>query len=322
MASKRKLSESTNNSNTSASPSKKRKLDTTAKPDNQSAMNDNKNAAEFSDPSNRENDCGLMVPNTSSTIDYTKWQYQRVKTIDITGCVHKVCYPPTGHNETDMKLDFDDADNDSELNLNFSSFNTDKVIKWPYELDVFQKQSVCAIENRHNVLVSAHTSAGKTTVAEYAIAKALAMNERVIYTSPIKALSNQKYRSLQEKFESVGLMTGDTSMNRDASCIVMTTEILRNMLYRGAEIIREISWVIFDEIHYMKDPTRGVVWEETLILLPRESRFVFLSATIPNSTEFAKWIAKINNNPCHVIYTEMRPVPLQHYVFPKGTFTF
>ncbi|ETO04145.1 ATP-dependent RNA helicase DOB1, partial [Reticulomyxa filosa] len=98
----------------------------------------------------------------------------------------------------------------------------------------------------------------------------------------------------------------------------MTTEILRNMLYRGAEMIREIAWVIFDEIHYLKDPSRGVVWEETLILLPPQARFVFLSATIPNSLEFAKWIAKLNGHPCHVIYTELRPVPLQHYLFPAG----
>eukprot|EP01084_Bolivina_argentea_P199111 340774_1 len=116
-------------------------------------------------------------------------------------------------------------------------------------------------------------------------------------------------------------MAGDLhnakTLNRDASCIVMTTEILRNMLYRVVEIIREISWIIFDETHYISDPNRSVVWEETLILLPSQSRFVFLSATIPNNVEFAKWI-KINRHPCHVTYTEMRPVPLQHYIFPSG----
>eukprot|EP01083_Nonionella_stella_P311987 1114242_1 len=269
---------------------------------------------QFCDPKSRSNDCGLMVQNDdTSGIDYTKYQTQKVEQLDIAGCVHKICYPPNTFDDED-----NDISNDYKINLDFESLNTENVIKYPYKLDVFQKQSIIAIENNHNVLVSAHTSAGKTTVAEYAIAKALALNERVIYTSPIKALSNQKYRQLQERFIDVGLMTGDTSMNREASCLVMTTEILRNMLYRGAEIIREISWVIFDEIHYMKDPNRGVVWEETLILLPQQSRFVFLSATIPNSVEFAKWISKINTNPCHVVYTEMRPVPLQHYIFPSG----
>eukprot|EP01084_Bolivina_argentea_P266171 451362_1 len=215
-----------------------------------------------------------------------------------------------GNNNNNNLDTFDEDENknsNSKINLDFNSLNTESIIKYPYKLDVFQKQSICAIENNDNVLVSAHTSAGKTTVAEYAIAKALSLNQRVIYTSPIKALSNQKYRQLQERFIDVGLMTGDTSLNRDASCIVMTTEILRNMLYRGAEIIREITWIIFDEIHYMRDPNRGVVWEETLILLPSQSRFVFLSATIPNNVEFAKWISKINGHPCHVIYTEMRP---------------
>jgi len=255
---------------------------------------------------------GLMSDLKDSFIDYSKYQAQLVHSINVSGCVHKICYPPTA----------DDADTHfaNHFTQSFDELDTDSVIKFPYILDVFQKQSICGIENHDNVLVAAHTSAGKTTVALYAIAKALHLNERVIYTSPIKALSNQKYRELSEKFghDNVGLLTGDTSINRDAGCIVMTTEILRNMLYRGAEIIREISWVIFDEIHYMKDPHRGVVWEETLILLPKQSRFVFLSATIPNSSEFAKWIAKINTFPCHVIYTEYRPVPLQHYIFPRG----
>jgi len=166
--------------------------------------------------------------------------------------------------------------------------------------------------------VSAHTSAGKTVIAEYAIAMALRDHQRVIYTSPIKALSNQKYRELYEDFKDVGLMTGDVTINPSASCLVMTTEILRSMLYRGSEILREIGWVIFDEIHYMRDKERGVVWEETIILLPDACRFVFLSATIPNAREFANWIAKIHNQPCHVVYTDYRPTPLQHFIFPAG----
>ncbi|CAD6887319.1 unnamed protein product, partial [Tilletia laevis] len=152
---------------------------------------------------------------------------------------------------------------------------------YPFTLDPFQRRSIDSIERGESVLVSAHTSAGKTVVAEYAIAKALSERQRVVYTSPIKALSNQKYRELQADFKDVGLMTGDVTINPSASCLVMTTEILRSMLYRGSEIMREVAWVIFDEIHYMRDAERGVVWEETIILLPRKVRYVFLSATIP-----------------------------------------
>lgn len=195
--------------------------------------------------------------------------------------------------------------------------------------------------------MSAHTSAGKTVVAEFAIATALRDKQRVVYTSPIKALSNQKYRELLDQFGDVGLMTGDVTINTSASCLVMTTEILRGMLYNGSQIMREVSWVIFDEIHYMrdsgKDPpdtddsiffrgskltdsallslfiARGVVWEETIILLPPSCHYVFLSATIPNAMEFAEWICKIKEQPCHIVYTNFRPTPLQHYLFPNGS---
>ncbi|KAL8003220.1 putative Helicase superfamily, ATP-binding domain, ATP-dependent RNA helicase Ski2 [Plasmopara halstedii] len=189
---------------------------------------------------------------------------------------------------------------------------------YPFTLDPFQQQAVDYIEAGESVLVSAHTSAGKTAVAEYAIAKSLRDKQRVIYTSPIKALSNQKYRDLEEEFGDVGLMTGDITINPSATCLIMTTEILRSMLYRGSEIMREVAWVIYDEIHYMRDKERGVVWEESIILLPHKVRFVFLSATIPNSKEFAGWICHIHHQPCHVVYTDYRPTPLQHYVFPAG----
>ncbi|TPX34329.1 hypothetical protein SmJEL517_g02989 [Synchytrium microbalum] len=190
---------------------------------------------------------------------------------------------------------------------------------YPFQLDPFQQLSVKSIERNESVLVSAHTSAGKTVVAEYAIAQGLRNKTRVIYTSPIKALSNQKYRELLEAFGDVGLMTGDVTINPTASCIVMTTEILRSMLYRGSDISREVSWVIFDEIHYMRDKSRGVVWEETIIMLPDQVRFVFLSATIPNAMQFAQWICRIHKQPCHVVYTDYRPTPLQHYIFPEGS---
>lgn len=125
---------------------------------------------------------------------------------------------------------------------------SDKPAKtYPYTLDPFQSQAIDYIEKEESVLVAAHTSAGKTTVAEYAIAKSLNNGQRVVYTSPIKALSNQKFRDLQEEFGDVGLMTGDITINPTATCLVMTTEILRSMLYRGSELMREIAWVIYDE---------------------------------------------------------------------------
>lgn len=189
---------------------------------------------------------------------------------------------------------------------------------WPFELDPFQKVSIASIERGESVLVSAHTSAGKTVVAEYAIAQSLKNNQRVIYTSPIKALSNQKYREFAQEFGDVGLMTGDVTINPTATCLVMTTEILRSMLYRGSEIMREVAWVIFDEIHYMRDKSRGVVWEETIILLPDKVRYVFLSATIPNAMQFAEWITKTHQQPCHIVYTDFRPTPLQYFFFPAG----
>jgi ATP-dependent RNA helicase DOB1 len=191
--------------------------------------------------------------------------------------------------------------------------------EYPFTLDPFQRQAVRCLERNESVLVSAHTSAGKTVVAEYAIAMALRDKQRVIYTTPIKALSNQKFREFTEEFQDVGLMTGDVTINPNASCLVMTTEILRSMLYRGSEVMREVAWVIFDEVHYMRDKERGVVWEETLILMPDNVHYVFLSATIPNAIDFARWIAQLHWQPCHVVYTDYRPTPLQHFLFPSGS---
>ncbi|KAG0360299.1 ATP-dependent RNA helicase mtr4 [Podila minutissima] len=195
---------------------------------------------------------------------------------------------------------------------------TPRARTYPFTLDPFQQIATYCIERGESVLVSAHTSAGKTVVAEFAIATALKGKQRVIYTSPIKALSNQKFRELEEQFGDVGLMTGEVTINPSASCLVMTTEILRSMLYRGSEVMREVAWVIFDEIHYMKDPERGVVWEETIIMLPRNCHYVFLSATIPNAMQFAEWICQNKAQPCHVVSTNFRPTPLQHYLFAQG----
>ncbi|KAH0785381.1 Superkiller viralicidic activity 2-like 2 [Histomonas meleagridis] len=197
-------------------------------------------------------------------------------------------------------------------------FPEEPLLQYEFELDQFQKISIACIHNSESVLVSAHTSAGKTAIAFYAVKAALTKGARVVYTSPIKALSNQKYRELKDEFDDVGLITGDITINPSASCLVMTTEILRMMLYRGDSLIHELYWVIYDEIHYMKDVERGVVWEESIVLLPDEVRFVFLSATIPNSREFSEWIAKIHHQPCHVVYTEYRPVPLNYYLAPRG----
>lgn len=199
-----------------------------------------------------------------------------------------------------------------------SASNGPPAKEYPFVLDPFQKEAIMCIENNQSVLVSAHTSAGKTVVAEYSIAKSLKAKQRVIYTTPIKALSNQKFREFSEEFKDVGLVTGDVTINPSASCLIMTTEILRNMLYRGSEVMREVGWVIFDEIHYMRDKERGVVWEETLILLPDNVRYVFLSATIPNARQFAEWVCHLHKQPCHVVYTDYRPTPLQHYIFPAG----
>eukprot|EP00882_Tetradesmus_deserticola_P028053 GHRQ01031227.1.p1 GENE.GHRQ01031227.1~~GHRQ01031227.1.p1 ORF type:complete len:272 (+),score=160.42 GHRQ01031227.1:95-817(+) len=132
------------------------------------------------------------------------------------------------------------------------AYNGPPAKSYPFELDPFQKTSVACLERRESVLVAAHTSAGKTVVAEYAIAMAFRDKQRVVYTSPLKALSNQKFRELSEEFGDVGLMTGDVSINPNANCIVMTTEILRSMIYRGSELLREVAWVIFDEVHYMQ----------------------------------------------------------------------
>ncbi|KAI3903958.1 hypothetical protein MKX01_004026 [Papaver californicum] len=222
---------------------------------------------------------------------------------DSVACIHDVSYPegykPRSDNNSDKK-------------------NTKPAREYPFTLDPFQSEAIKCLDNGESVTVSAHTSAGKTVVALYAIAMSLRDKQRVIYTSPIKALSNQKYREFKEEFSDVGLMTGDVTIEPNASCLVMTTEIWRSMQYKGSEIMREVAWVIFDEVHYMRDRERGVVWEESIVMAPKNLRFVFLSATVPNAKEFADWVAKVHRQPCHIVYTDYRPTPLQHYIFPSG----
>ncbi|AET05085.1 putative RNA helicase [Medicago truncatula] len=249
-------------------------------------------------------------PEPVSTADGgdTSSQPKKCRSSECT-CVHEVAVPI---NYTSTK--------DESLHGTLSNplHNGTMAKTYPFTLDPFQQVSIACLERNESVLVSAHTSAGKTAIAEYAIAMSFRDKQRVIYTSPLKALSNQKYRELSQEFTDVGLMTGDVTLSPNATCLVMTTEILRGMLYRGSEVLKEVAWVIFDEIHYMKDRERGVVWEESIIFLPPAIKMVFLSATMSNATEFAEWICNIHKQPCHVVYTDFRPTPLQHYVFPIG----
>ncbi|KZV82840.1 ATP-dependent RNA helicase [Exidia glandulosa HHB12029] len=188
---------------------------------------------------------------------------------------------------------------------------------YPFELDTFQKEAVYHLEMGDSVFVAAHTSAGKTVVAEYAIALAMKHMTRAIYTSPIKALSNQKFRDFKTTFSSasVGILTGDVQINPEASCLIMTTEILRSMLYKGADLIRDVEFVIFDEVHYVNDAERGVVWEEVIIMLPDHVNIILLSATVPNTREFADWIGRTKKKDIYVISTPQRPVPLEHFLY-------
>lgn len=181
----------------------------------------------------------------------------------------------------------------------------------PIQLDPFQKEAIQWIDQEHSVLVSAPTGAGKTLIAERAIEKALSRNERVIYTAPIKALSNQKYRDFRANYgERVGILTGDVSINVDAPILIMTTEIYRNSLFENLPRIQKIGWVIFDEIHYLDDPERGTVWEEAILFTPPEIRILALSATVPNVRQLADWIRLVHNRPIAVVEETKRPVPL------------
>jgi antiviral helicase SKI2 len=204
---------------------------------------------------------------------------------------------------------------DDEIDVKEYDKIQDKAIDFPFDLDIFQKRSVIRLENHQNVLVCAHTSSGKTVVAEYAIALGKKLGKRVFYTSPIKALSNQKYREFKLKFGDVGILTGDVSLNPDAQCVIMTTEILQSSLYKNSEMLNMVEWVVFDEVHYINDNERGHVWEEILILLPPRIGIVMLSATVPNYLDFAKWVGRIKNTTIYIQNTYKRIVPLEHKIF-------
>jgi superfamily II RNA helicase len=198
---------------------------------------------------------------------------------------------------------------------------------FPFPLDEFQRQAIAALDAGRSVVVCAPTGSGKTLIGEYAIHRALAGKRRVFYTTPLKALSNQKLRDFREifGFDSVGLLTGDISINRDAPILVMTTEIFRNMLY-GTPIgevgtsLAGVEAVVLDECHYMNDRQRGTVWEESIIYCPHEIQLVALSATVDNSDQLTDWIHQVHG-PTELIYSDFRPVPLKfHYCTPKGLF--
>jgi len=196
---------------------------------------------------------------------------------------------------------------------------------FPFPLDPFQKHAIKAIHNGHNVLVTAKTGSGKTMVGEYLIHHCLKKGQRVFYTTPIKSLSNQKFHDLKQIFPSVGIMTGDIKYRPDADVLIMTTEILRNLLYKdgtatqqlgltGQITLENLGGVVFDEVHYINDRERGKVWEETMILLKPTIQQVLLSATIDHPELFASWLADLKQKEVYLLSTSYRIVPLVHQV--------
>src|SRR5689334_23247397 len=184
----------------------------------------------------------------------------------------------------------------------------------PFALDGFQRTACAALEDGHGVLVCAPTGAGKTVVGEFAVHLALAQGRKCFYTTPIKALSNQKYADFVARHGSaaVGLLTGDTSVNGDAQVVVMTTEVLRNMIYARSGQLDRLGYVVMDEVHYLADRFRGAVWEEVILQLPEHVALVSLSATVSNAEEFGDWLVTVRGDTT-VVVDEVRPVPLwQH----------
>lgn len=218
---------------------------------------------------------------------------------------------------------------------------TEHFNKYPFPLSNFQKYAIEAIEKDHHVLIGAHTGSGKTLPAEYAIEKFASMGKKIIYTTPIKALSNQKYNDFTEKFGdkySFGILTGDIKANSEADCLIMTTEILRNTLFQKTmnresedktiplhfdmDIENELGCVIFDEVHYINDPDRGRIWEETIMMLPDSVLMVMLSATIDRPLSFAEWIERNKTKGIYLTQTSERVVPLYHYSYITAPTSF
>jgi len=216
-----------------------------------------------------------------------------------------------------------------ESNEHPSDWNDAESIKqYKYPLDYFQKHAVRAMNRDENVMACVATGSGKSTLADYAIALSFSRNKRVIFTSPIKALSNQKYKEFKDAFgaDRVGLMTGDIKFNPDAPCLIMTAEILRNLLYKHKSNTKhlgitselslfDVDTVVMDEVHYINNKDRGCVWEETLIMLPTEIKLVLLSATIDQPERIAEWVGNLKQRRIHLISNTKRIIPLTHYVF-------
>ena len=189
--------------------------------------------------------------------------------------------------------------------------------RYPFSMDDFQIQGCQALENGKSVLVAAPTGAGKTIVGEFAAFLAMESGKKCFYTTPIKALSNQKFQDLSAMFgeSNVGLLTGDTSINSEAPIVIMTTEVLRNMIYSASSTLTDLRYVVMDEVHYLADRFRGAVWEEILIHLPESIQVAALSATVSNAEEFGDWLQTVRGE-MQVIVSESRPVPLyQHVLF-------
>lgn len=196
--------------------------------------------------------------------------------------------------------------------------------EFPFELDDFQKEACEVIDNGESVVVCTPTGAGKTVIAQHAIHRALEQGCRIFYTTPLKALSNQKFYDFGEKYgyHKVGLLTGDTSINRGAQVVIMTTEVFRNMLYGTnfgavADNLKDVRYVVLDEVHYMNDEQRGTVWEESIIYCPTNIQIIALSATVANCDELTNWINTVHSR-TKLVNTDFRPVPLRFYYFDSS----
>jgi superfamily II RNA helicase len=197
-------------------------------------------------------------------------------------------------------------------------------LEFEFKLDDFQLEAIKHIDDGKSVVVCAPTGAGKTVIAEHAIHNAIKQNQRIFYTTPLKALSNQKFGDFTKKYGEgkVGLLTGDTSINRDAQIVVMTTEVFRNMLYgtnlgKIEENLRNVKYVVLDEVHYMNDEQRGTVWEESIIYCQNNVQLIALSATVANAKELTDWINTVHSN-TELVNTDFRPVPLKHYFYSEN----
>ncbi|MEO7351729.1 MAG: DEAD/DEAH box helicase, partial [Marmoricola sp.] len=191
-----------------------------------------------------------------------------------------------------------------------------------FTLDDFQARACRELEDGRSVLVAAPTGSGKTIVGEFAVHLALESGRKAFYTTPIKALSNQKFNDLAKRYgaDKVGLLTGDNSINGDAPVVVMTTEVLRNMLYAGSRTLEGLGFVVMDEVHYLADRMRGAVWEEVIIHLPESVALASLSATVSNAEEFGEWLGTVRGETTTIV-EERRPVPLyQHVIVGRRMF--